>query len=479
MKNIVIILIVALLSPPFVANAQQANTLYYMNRVFQSQTVNVSQIPENKVQVGGLIVPIAGQLPPAFYFNYGNNSFNYNHILHFGKAEKKDSLVLDLPLLMKKVHRNTCIRGEFRLDYFNLSVRTKKNSVITVNLSDRFMYGTTIPKSLFDFILNGNKEYMLEGKPHDISKLSFGFSAFHELGVGYTAEIREKFSIGGRVKLLFGMADVSTKITSLELNTDPDMYFITATADMQIRKSTGMFEYDGEEFNFGDINQLTGDLAAFGNVGLGLDLGASYKITDKIAVSLSVTDLGFINWLQNSQIASTKGEYTFEGVELGFKENDEGKLSFGINSERYNMDHVMDTLVDLFEMEVRDKSYMTWLPSNVFVGATYQFHEKLGFGFLYRGEIYRKTYNQALSLSVNSNLTHWLSLHASWSLINNTVMNLGLGFSVRAGFITWFVVTDDVIGLVFPQKAKTVNMRMGCNLTFGHKKKVLNSATRL
>ena len=194
---------------------------------------------------------------------------------------------------------------------------------------------------------------------------------------------------------------------------------------------------------------------------------------------MSVTDLGFINWLQNSQIASTKGEYTFEGVELGFKENDEGKLSFGINSERYNMDHVMDTLVDLFEMEVRDKSYMTWLPSNVFVGATYQFHEKLGFGFLYRGEIYRKTYNQALSLSVNSNLTHWLSLHASWSLINNTVMNLGLGFSVRAGFITWFVVTDDVIGLVFPQKAKTVNMRMGCNLTFGHKKKVLNSATRL
>ncbi|MBR5984197.1 MAG: hypothetical protein IK025_10840 [Bacteroidales bacterium] len=479
MKNYVLILIAALLLLPFVSKAQQANTLYYMDRVFQSQTVNIAEIPENRIQIGGLIIPLVGQLPPAFYFNYGNNSFHYNHILHFGEGAKKDSLVLDLPLLMKKVRRNTCIRGEFRLDYFNFSYKTKNNAVITVNLSDRFIYGMTIPKSLFDFFLNGNREYMLEGRSHDISKLSFGASAFHELGVGFTTEIREKLSVGGRMKLLFGIADVSTKVSNLELSTDPDMYFITASADMQIRKSTGLFEYNDDGFSFSDLGQLTGDLAALGNVGLALDLGARYKITDKIAVSLSVTDLGFINWLQNSQIASAKGEYTFEGIELGFKENEEGKLSFGIDENRYNLEHVMDTIVELFEMDIRDKSYMTWLPSNIYVGATYQFHEKLGFGFLYRGEIYRKTYNQQVTLSVNSNLTHWLSLHASWSLLNNTILNLGAGLSARLGFVTWFIVTDDVIGLVFPQRAKTINMRMGCNLTIGHKKKVLKSATRL
>ena len=189
--------------------------------------------------------------------------------------------------------------------------------------------------------------------------------------------------------------------------------------------------------------------------------------------------MGFINWLHNSQIASAKGEYTFEGVELSFRENEEGKLSFGIDTLRYNAEHIADTLVELFDMEIKNKSYMTWLPSNIYLGATYQLHEKIGFGFLYRGEFYRKTYNQSITLSANSNITHWLSLHASWSLNNNTAMNLGLGFSARLGFITWFMVTDDVIGLVFPQKAKTVNIRMGCNLTFGHEKKVSKSATRL
>ena len=141
MKNkIRIISIFALLLISYFATAQQASTLYYMDRVFQSQTVNVSEIPSNKIQVGGLVVPVFGQLPPAFYFNYGNNSFHYNHILHFGKDDMKDSLVLDMPLLMKKVRKNVCIRNELRLDYLNFSLKTKSNAVVTVSLADRFMF---------------------------------------------------------------------------------------------------------------------------------------------------------------------------------------------------------------------------------------------------------------------------------------------------------------------------------------------------
>lgn len=477
--NIIALLVFVMLSS--FATAQQASTLYYMDRVFQSQTVNVSEIPSNKVQVGGLLVPVFGQLPPSFYFNYGNNSFHYNHILHFGKGDMKDSLVLDMPLLMKKIRKNVCIRNEFRLDYLNFSLRTNSNAVITLSLADRFLFGTTIPRSFFDFMLRGNREYMLEGKSHDISKLSFSATAFHELGIGFAMEIREKWSVGARMKLLFGIADVSTKVSNLELTTDPEMYFITASADMQIRKSTGMVGYNLKDssFNFSDIGNLKDDLLAFKNMGLGFDLGLSYKINKNISVSFSVTDLGFINWMQNSQIASTRGEYTFEGIELGFYPDENGELSYGIDNERYTVGHVMDTLVDLFEMDIHTRNYMTWLPSNIYLGATYQLYKQLGFGFLYRGEFYHKTYNQSFTLSVNSNITHWLSLHGSWSYNNNTALNFGLGFSARLGFVTWFIVTDDVVGLVFPQIAKTVNMRMGCNLTFGHEKKASKTASKL
>lgn len=481
MKNVKALIIAAILlifSLP--SMAQQASTLYYMDRVFQSQTVNVSAIPVHKVQVGGLIVPVFGQLPPAMYYNYGNNSFNYNHIIHFGKEEYKDSLIIDLPLLMKKVHKTTAIRNEFRLDLLNLSFKTKNNSAVTVSLAERVLFGTTLPKDLFEFAINGNKPYMDEGKAHNLSKLSFDMCAFHELGIGFATEFAEKFSVGGRMKLLFGIADISTNVGSLNLTTNPENYFITADADFQLRKATNLFEYD----TYGDsiVTHFDGDgfkkaASSFGNFGIGLDLGFTYNITDKISASIAVTDLGFINWMQNAQIASAKGEYTFEGVELTFSKDSLGKLRYGIDTTKYK--HIADSLIDMFDMKVVDKGYMTWLPSNIFLGATYQLNEKIGFGVLYRGEIYRKTYNQSLTLSANSNINHWLSLHGSWSLINNTIMNVGLGFSARLGFITWYMVTDDVIGLIFPQKAKTINWRMGCNLTFGHPKKVLKTVSRL
>lgn len=481
MKNIRTFIITAtLLIFSLSSMAQQANTLYYMDRVFQSQTVNVSAIPVHKVQVGGLIVPVFGQLPPAMYINYGNNSFNYNHILHFGEGEYKDSLITDLPLLMKKVHKTTSIRTETRIDYLNLSIRSKNNSAITISLADRILIGTTLPKDLFEFAINGNKPYMDEGKAHNLSKLSFNACAFHELGIGFATEFAEKYSIGGRMKLLFGIADISTNVGSLNLTTDPENYFITVDSDFQIRKSTNLFEYDIEGDSI--VTSLDGDglkkaASSFANFGVGFDLGFTYNISEKISVSITATDLGFINWTQNSQVASAKGAYTFEGVELTFDKDSLGKLRYGIDTTKYK--HIADTLIDMFDMKVENKNYMSWLPANVFLGATYQLNDKIGFGVLYHGEVYRKSYMQSLSLSANSNINHWLSLHASWSLINNTIMNVGLGFSARLGFITWYMVTDDVIGLIFPQKAKTLNWRMGCNLTFGHPKKVLKTASRL
>lgn len=478
MKNVKALIIAAiLLIFALPSMAQQANTLYYMDRVFQSQTVNVSAIPVHKVQVGGLIVPVFGQVPPAMYFNYGNNSFNYNHIIHFGKEEYKDSLIIDLPLLMKKVHKTTAIRNEFRLDLLNLSFKSKNNSAVTVSLAERILFGTTLPKDLFEFAIHGNKPYMDEGKAHNLSKLSFDACAFHELGIGFATEFAEKFSVGGRLKLMFGIADISTNVGSLSLTTNPENYFVTADADFQIRKSTSLFEYDQMGDSIVTDMDISRALGSFGNFGVGLDLGFTYNITDKISASISLTDLGFINWMQNAQIASAKGEYTFEGVELTFNKDSIGKLRYGLDTTKYK--HIADSLIDMFDMKVANKSYMTWLPSNIFLGATYQLNDKIGFGVLYRGEIYRKSYNQSLTLSANSNINHWLSLHGSWSLINNTIMNIGLGISARAAFMTWYVVTDDVIGLIFPQKAKTINWRMGCNLTFGHPKKVLKTVSRL
>lgn len=465
------------------AMSQQANTLYYMNRVFQSQTVNVSAIPENKIQIGGLIVPVFGQLPPPLYFNYGNNSFNYNHILHYGAGDMKDSLVIDLPLLMKKAKNTIAIRNELRWDYLNFSLKTKSNATFSVSIADRLMFGTTIPRDMLDFVINGNAPYMYEGKMHDFSKLSFSANGFHEVGLGFATTFASKFSVGARLKLLFGMFDVSSKVSRLSVTTDPETFFITADADFQLRKSMPFVEITDTGINkdFSSKSFLK-MLSTFGNPGVAVDLGLTYNITDNMSVSVSATDIGFINWMQDAQVASANGETTIEGLEIGLSKDENGKLQYSlVNMPQKDSigQYILDTVVELFDMNIKDKKYIGWLPSNVYVDFSYKFHEKFSLGLLYRGEFYRKSYIQAVTLSANSNINHWLSLHASWSLIDNTVANLGFGFSARLGFITWYMVTDNVLAFVFPQKAKTLNLHMGCNLTFGHAKKKSRTAAKL
>ena len=55
------------------------------------------------------------------------------------------------------------------------------------------------------------------------------------------------------------------------------------------------------------------------------------------------------------------------------------------------------------------------------------------------------------------------------ALLMKSFSHLGLGFTLNAGFIQLFAVSDNIIGLIYPQSAKYTNARLGLNLTFGRK----------
>jgi len=63
-----------------------------------------------------------------------------------------------------------------------------------------------------------------------------------------------------------------------------------------------------------------------------------------------------------------------------------------------------------------------------------------------------------------------LSAHLTYTIAHNYAGHVGFGLSVRAGFMSWYIVTDSFTNMIWPQKAKNINLRMGCNLVFGYKK---------
>lgn len=56
--------IIAFLVITFCASAQIDNTMYFMDRLPQSSYINPAQTPNCKFHIGGLIIPVLGQLLP-------------------------------------------------------------------------------------------------------------------------------------------------------------------------------------------------------------------------------------------------------------------------------------------------------------------------------------------------------------------------------------------------------------------------------
>lgn len=481
MKKIIIIFTIFKLSIIGVFS-QQNLTLYNMDKVLQSQFVNPSIDIQHKFHLGGLLIPIAGQLPPPIHFNYANNSFYYNHIFHFGEGSKADSLVLDLDLFYNKLKNTTHFRFETDIELLNLGIRLE-NMFLTVALTEKLRYGFSLPRDLFEFALNGNMPYMLESKPHDFKGFGIHFTHYRQLAVGASMDANDKFSFGGRAKILFGMANFNTDIKRLQLFTDPENYHMTWATDMKIQASLPIyFDYmlhqtDGHldsvtfRINEQSIDAFTGDgavatatkyLLNLRNIGMGFDLGVRYQFSPEIEFYGSVNDFGFITWNTNPQNFVSKGEYKFKGLQVQFPDSTD---FIGETTQQ-----LIDTLVNTFGFDLIETGYVTWLPTSIYLGGKYRYHDLLHFTALYRGEFFRKSYFQSLTLGVNSNLTNFLSAHLTYTIAHNYAGHLGFGLSARMGFMSWYFVTDSFTNMLFPQKAKNLNFRIGCNLVFGYKK---------
>lgn len=452
----------------FAGYSQQGNTFYYMEKVSQSSMMNPAYDPPYKVTVGGLLVPIVGQLPPTMYFNYANNGFAYSDIIHHGVGDQSDSLIYDPQKLVDNLKTSNHLRLQNHFDLLHIGLKTKNDAYVSFSITEKMNYGATLPKSLFDLAWYGNNYFKEKDEKIVLSDLSMQATHYREFAFGFSTELVDGLTIGGRAKVLFGMSNVQTDINELTLYTDPETYMITAVADVSVKSNTPVpWIYNPDSVTLDIDTEKRDDYNPVSypfnmrNPGFGLDLGLTYEINKDFTVYFSANDIGFISWNSNPFTLSANGQFDFRGIEVEFFEDDEFDES---------LDNLTDSLIDMFSPNASDNGYVTWLPTDVYLGGQYHLNEKLDFGALYRMEFYRKNLLHSLTLSANSNITDWLSLYLSYSIMDNSYNNLGFGFTVRGAMLQYYIVSDNVLGAIMPQNTSNLNIRMGCNLVFGYKK---------
>ena len=398
----------------------------------------------------------------------GNNFANYNDLIY--RCPVSDSLITflhpqgDLTAFINLLQHQNIMKAGLHTGLFSMGFRIRK-SYLSFHVNERVSLSGTVPKDLFLFTLQGNTDFI--GKTADFSSLGIDFNAYREFALGYSQHITPFLTIGARGKLLFGKGNLSFHDAELSIFTNPDDYQMNLTSRFTLNASFPV-NYDGDITSLSLRLDETADIVDWAisnfNPGYALDLGISLKPSEFLTLSASVIDLGFINWEQDVYNFSMNGHFIFDGIDVS------PAFSDGFDDDLF--ESLLDSIANIFTITESRDPYRTWLNTKLYVGGVYRFDPRLQLGVLGRIGMAGNRTDDALTFSVNSELTNWLSASVSYSVMQRSYTNFGTGFSINLGPFQFYLVSDHLNALFYPGNVRIVNLWFGMNLVFGTKKKV-------
>lgn len=421
------------------AEAQYAYQQTLYNNVPQAKYTNTGIMPEFK---GYFSIPLLS----GWGLTASNSGFSFNDLFKDGNLSTESFLNTIKDKNLFKIGNS--------LDVIAFGFKVGKN-FISFNVSPKTDINLGYNKSVFDFILNGNASYI--GKSISLDGFSLDASAYIETGLGYTREINEKLSVGGRLKLLSGLGNLNADFNGVSLFTDSNDYSLTATSNFSVN-AYGTFFGDNE------IAESLGNPSYFNskNLGLGIDIGASYQFSEKLNFFGNIVDLGYLNWSEYGETLYNDGvPFKFEGLPA-----DE---LIGSDNNSDLVGDLLDTLNSTFNLKRSQLSYRTALKTKLYAGASYNLTDFITFQSMLHGRIYNKRLYPMYMFSGGINLKKWLTAKLTYSGTNKTYDNVGAGLVLNAGAFQLYAMLDNIYGLSQIDYTRNLAGSFGFNIVFHEK----------
>jgi hypothetical protein len=434
-------------------------------------------------------VPQSYQLNPAFqpkcdfflglpniHYNF-HNSFSINDVLKYDP--RIDSLIFPIhrhgnvaQFLQGFTDKNSLLNS-FSVEGFSFGFRIK-DFYFTLGISAKMDADLRYPTDMLRLAATGVFD---STSNYSFKNLGLNATAYGEFALGVSKNFNDQFNIGIRAKLLSGVFNMTTNNQKLDIfsTVDNDLYRLNVSSDMEIRTSPGYMKVDtdavtGQIKNVEFIEDAFKKYKPFNSMGIGFDLGFSYTGIDKLILSASLLDLGFIRWNNGGQIFRMKKDTSFIGLE---------NIDI-LNSDTDIFNKFVDSLASTFRVSQYKSSYTTWLPTKVYMGVEYMPASFFSLGFLSLSEFYRQRFYQQFMFSANLRLARMFMLSTSYSVYDNGFTNMGVGLSCRLSppilyFIplNFYIIMDNIPlylskkDMPVPYKLNAFNLRLGFNIVFG------------
>lgn len=492
----------ALLMGSMFASAQEVNTLYFLENSPQRSLFNPALMPVSSGYIS---------FSPLGYTSLwaGNNSFTLGDIIYKSGTQTVTPLnVGETGKFLKKLRQSTLVNFDMTTTILAFGARTKKDGFFHAGIFLRADGGASLPKNLFGAFLSDEGLVLdLTQNQLKISGLGVQAQAYVEFMGGYTRALNEQWTLGGKLKFLIGLANVSANVNNLTITPGKNGGEANITMNGLLEASlpkafntSAIIPQNGEPM-FKDIDKRWNDVMApvndyisakqYGKLiapagyGAAIDFGFTYKPIKYLMINAAINDLGFIYW-GNAVKGSINADMPFDGIGKVTPHTKDGKIDSD-DLQKQISDH-MQQYVDGIQADMAPGGYARMTRAHLNVGIDGLFWEdRVGVSLLSQTKLYNKHVYEELTIGAFLRPAHWFNIAASYSILNGKGGNIGaaLGFAPYDGVMmtlamdyvpTYYANMEQLVKsskpmYYLPYKTPGLNLALGFSIVWGTNKK--------
>lgn len=453
--------------------AQNSQVLYFLN-LPQNHLLNPALTPSNPIYVG--LPGLSG-----INVNVTNNFVDFSDLFSEGMEVSKETFAFldpdfDRDKFLDKIKDLNYIEPKASVQLLGFGMTLNNGLYVFLDIIDNAQVNLVFPRDLIRLAFLGNQEFA--GQTFNLSDTRADFNYYREIGFGAAKNITPKLRIGAKARLLFGIAGGSLQNSALNLTVNQDFTnSLEANMALDVSGPVNFLDEDSDgiidKVDFDD-DEADRFFTNFKNAGFGLDIGAQYSLNDRIIISASITDVGFIRWKSNLTNLEAVSNIELRGID--FDDIYEGNATI---DDLY--ENMLDSLTGAVKISYSEKRFTTKLPLGASLGGKYILNDRFSFGILSYSRINGQQIKEALTLSAHMNISNILTTSLAYTACNHDYSNLGLGFGVRASVAQFYFLVDRIPlrwkkagdnngSFPLPSNWSTLNARVGINLVFGNKR---------
>ena len=369
--------------------------------------------------------------------------------------------------VLNKIDANDYLKVNTQIEVFSAGFRFDKKTYISFGFYQELDAIGYLPKDAFTLINEGNTSYL--NKSFSISEMIYKLDVLGVIHAGISRKVSDKLTLGGRFKVYSSALNLETTNNSGTFTTrlGNNNIYVHHLDNVNFNARTSGLISNNEYIS--DASTYIENSLLGGNLGAGIDLGFTYRVTPQLQLSGSLIDLGFVQHTKNIKNNLVEGSFTFEGIEFEFDSNRNywGELDAALKEQLPIVDN--------------QDSYTSWRPAKVNAAIKYSFGEKRSkycydntlkdfytnafgaqlysvFRPLRQQFAFTSFYEKSFSNKLQAKITHTIDDYSYY--------NIGVGVSAKIWKINFYGILDNLTKLSDISTSNNVSLQFGFNLLF-------------